>query len=139
MVAGPEVERIIMEFEDHSRVKKRTTDTRTESLHQDVRPKVKVEFMKDVRAMVAVINELGNPFMEDSEDLMVLDTNDIMDDAVADTMRRVETLGREQYEKFVRERLEQCSIPITHNIQKQTATVQPTTDQDAINAEISTY
>ena len=137
MVAGPEVARTIMEFEDHSRVKTRTDDTGTESPHQDVRPLVKVEFMKDVRAMVAVINELGNPFMEDSEDLMVLDTKYIMDDAVTDTMRRVETLGREQYEKFVCERLERCSIPITYNIQNQTATVKPTTDQDAVNAEIS--
>ena len=62
-----------MEFDNHSRVKTRTADTGTESPHQNVRPAVKVEFMKYVRAMVAVINELGNPFMEDSEDLMVLD------------------------------------------------------------------
>ena len=38
--------------------------------------------------------------MEDSENLMVLDTKDIMDDAVTETMRRVETLGREQYENL---------------------------------------
>ena len=57
MVAGPEVARTIMEFEDYSRVKTRTADIGTESPHQDVRPLVKVEFMKDVRAMEAVIND----------------------------------------------------------------------------------
>ena len=51
MVAGPEVARTIMGFEDHWRVKTRTADTGTESSHQDVRPAVKVEFMKDVRAI----------------------------------------------------------------------------------------
>ena len=51
MVAGPEVARTIMEFEDLPRVKTRTADTGTESPHQDVRPAVKIEFMKDVRSI----------------------------------------------------------------------------------------
>jgi len=132
MVAGPEVARIIMAFKDQSRVNTSTDGTETGSPH-DARPAVQVEFMKDVRAMKAVIKLLGNPFMENSEDLMVLDTTDVMDVAIADTVRRIEALGREQYEMFVSEILEQCTnINNRYTIQKQNATVQPKTNRDTI-------
>ena len=36
-----------------------------------------------------------------------------MDTQVAETVKRIETLGEEQYTKFVTERLEQCTIPVT--------------------------
>jgi len=132
MVAGPEVARIIMAFKDQSRVNTSTDGTETGSPH-DARPAVQVEFMKDVRAMKAVIKLLGNPFMENSEDLMVLDTTDVMDVAITDTVRRIEALGREQYEMFVSEILEQCTnINNRYTIQKQNATVHPTTNRDTI-------
>ena len=56
---------------------------------------------------------MGNPFLEHSQDLLVIDTRDIMDTQVAETVKRIETLGEEQYTKFVTERLEQCTIPVT--------------------------
>ena len=39
--------------------------------------------LNDVRSLVAVLEEMGNPFLEDSEDLLVIDTRDVMDAAVA--------------------------------------------------------
>lgn len=44
-------------------------------------------FAKDVQSLVAVIEEMGNPFEEDSLDLLVLDTRDIADPAVIETVR----------------------------------------------------
>ena len=48
---------------------------------------------------------MGNPFLENSEDLIVLDTRDIVDASVGETVRNAETLGKEQYEVFVDERI----------------------------------
>lgn len=50
---------------------------------------------------------MGNPFLEESQDLLVLDSRDIMNSSVADTVRKVESLGAQQYKSFVEERLEQ--------------------------------
>ena len=65
-----------------------------------------------------VLEEMGNPFLEHSQDLLVIDTRDIMDTQVADTVRKIETLGKEQYSKFVIERLEQCTTTVTQTIPK---------------------
>jgi len=44
------------------------------------------------------IEEMGNLFLEQSEDLLVLDTRDIMYSSVADTVRTVEEIGKQQYQ-----------------------------------------
>lgn len=68
---------------------------------------------KHVRSLTAVIEEMGNLFLEESQDLLVLDSKDIMDSSVADTVRKVESLGAQQYKIFVEERLEQRTKPVT--------------------------
>ena len=56
---------------------------------------------------------MGNPFLERSQDLLVIDTRDIVDTEVAETVRkRIETLG-EKYAEFVKERLDECTAPVT--------------------------
>ena len=49
---------------------------------------------------------------------MVLDTKDIVDASVEETVRKAEKLGKEQYEEFVDERLIQGKVPITEVITK---------------------
>ena len=48
---------------------------------------------------------MGNPFKESSEDLLVLDTRDILDPSVAVTIKNIVRNGKQQYETFVEERL----------------------------------
>jgi len=43
---------------------------------------------KDVRSLVKVMEELGNPFEEDSEDLLVLDRKEIAEPSAAFLLRR---------------------------------------------------
>ena len=49
--------------------------------------------------------EIGNPFLEQSEDILVLDTKDILDASVAEAVRKAETLGVDQHQQFVEESL----------------------------------
>ena len=61
---------------------------------------------------------MGNPFTEDSSDLLVLDSRNIADVAVSDTLQKIEKLGSEQYEKFIEERLLSHNLSIAEPIKK---------------------
>ena len=117
MVAGPEIARIATEFEEQA-IKQQDGAGDTRHHHHDQQPAVQAVFLKEVKALVTVMEEMGNPFLERSQDLLVIDTRDIMDTQVAETVRRIETLGKEQYTKFVTERLERCTTPLTETIPK---------------------
>ena len=118
IVAGPEIARITTEFEEQA-IKQQDSAGDTRHHHHDQQPAVQAVFLKEVKALVTVMEEMGNPFLEHSQDLLVIDTRDIMDTQVAETVRRIETLGKEQYTKFVTERLERCTTPaLTETIPK---------------------
>ena len=89
--------------------------------HQEQFPSVQPAFMKDVRLLTAVLEETGNPFLEESQDLMVHDTRDIMTSSVGETVQNVETIGEKQYREFVEERL-QAAKPL-RNITTQDCSV----------------
>ena len=83
MVAGPEVARVIGEFENADL----HWNTRVDTRHHDQTASV------DVRSLVTVIEELGNPFEEESQDLLVLDTKEIADATVVETVHSVKRIG----------------------------------------------
>ena len=51
-------------------------------------------------------------------DLLVLNSRDVVDTAVADIVRQMEKLGVEQYETYVEERLVNQTVPITDPIKR---------------------
>jgi len=64
--------------------------------------------VKDVRSLVGVIEELGNPFEEESQDLVILDTKNIAGPAAVETVINAKRIGQEQFEAFTRECLLDC-------------------------------
>ena len=72
-------------------------------------------FARDVKSLKGVIDEMGNPFSENSSDL---DSRDIADAAPADTLDQIEKLGLDQYETYVSERLVNQMVPITDPIKR---------------------
>lgn len=72
MVAGPEVARIVVEFEEHAM--KAQDDGK--QLHHEQHFSVQDAFQKDVKSLIAVFEEFGNPFLEKGQDLLVRDTRD---------------------------------------------------------------
>lgn len=64
------------------------------------------------------MNEMSNPFSDYSGDLLVIDSRDIADERVIETMRNIERVGQEQYSVFVSERLEKRSKPLTDPIRQ---------------------
>ncbi len=78
MIGSPELARMVNEYEDQSLLKKKETKK-----HHDQMLSVQKVFVKEVKDLV---EELGNPFREDSGDLLVLDTKDIMPKEVVDSV-----------------------------------------------------
>lgn len=115
MVAGPEIARAIDSFEA---VCLDNNTGKNQVRHHEHTPSAQVSFASEVRALVQVIEDLGNPFMEESGDLLVLDTRDIQDPAVAKTFRGIEKLGQDQFDSYVTQRLIERTIPVSDTITK---------------------
>ena len=75
MIAGPELSRVVTEFEDVL-----CTKSASSSRHHEQVPHTQMTFAKDVKSLIATFEELGNPFLESSKELVVLDTKVIMHD-----------------------------------------------------------
>ena len=54
-------------------------------------------FQKQVQSLFNTIEEMGNPFLEQSGDLLKLNTHDIMDSKVVETVQTIEQIGKQQY------------------------------------------
>ena len=66
--------------------------------------------------MISVIEELGNPFEDDSEELIVLDTGEMVDDSV---MRdSTERIGPEQFNAYVKKQLVNHTVSVTDMLTK---------------------
>jgi len=50
-------------------------------------------FVKDVNLLVSTFNELGNPFTESSNELISLDTKDIMTEEAVKSVLQAKQLG----------------------------------------------
>ena len=71
-----------------------------------------------MNAVCTIIEEMGNPFADQTGDLFVLDTRDIADSKVVETVRTVEQLGKDQYQQFVTKKLQERTTPLFDTIQK---------------------
>ena len=113
MVAGPELVRLTTEFETSFEIfLKKPTGTQ----HHDQTKSTQVIFAEHVKNLVQVMEEMGNPFLEESKDLLRVDTRDIVDSAVASAIYQAEEIGKKQYQTFVTERLLERSKPLSEPI-----------------------
>ena len=61
MIAGPEVARVIQEFEET--FSKEVNEEKR--CHHEQTPDVQTSFKKDILSLISAIEEMGNPFQED--------------------------------------------------------------------------
>ena len=113
MISGPEIARVVTEFEE-TFIKSNTEDIR----HHEQIPGVQNSFAKDVRSLVETIEEMGNPFVEDIMDLLVLDNNDVMPDIVVKSVKNAQQIEQSQYEEYTKQILKDRSKPITDTIHR---------------------
>ena len=90
MVAGPEISRLIQEFESSFQI----SESKKSNLHHEQNLITQNKFAKDVNASVKTFEELGNPFLEDKGELLTLDTKKIMSKEVIQTVYTIEENGK---------------------------------------------
>ena len=119
MVAGPEMAIVIGEFEESAEWIKKKQSKGPDVKHHEQVKSVQATFAKHVKSLCETMEEMGNPFEEETEDLLVLDTKDIVGDEVIHTVRNIENIGKEQYTSFVQSRItdrtESLYTPIKKN------------------------
>lgn len=68
--------------------------------------------MMIVSSLVSAFEDLGNPFLDESEDLFALHTLNIC----SSHLTQIKSIGVQQFNTFVKERLNDCTVPITAQI-----------------------
>ena len=101
MVSGSEQARLLMEFEDDCSEPKELECAR--GFHHEEGFSMQKSFKEQVVSLIDVINEMGNPFLEDTDELLALDTRNILDQSVVNTVREVCDLGKLQYSRYCKE------------------------------------
>ena len=89
---------------------------RDEVLHHDQTASVQNAFREDVCSLVNVIKELGHPFEEESEDLLVLDSKEIADPSTVEGFKKAHKIGQQQFQTFTKECLVGRTKPIYDTI-----------------------
>ena len=103
VVCEPEVARCINEFESFLLFNLEETSKIT-SHHEQTSSKQQ-RFQKHVHSLVDVFKKYGNPFTEESHDLIVLDSRDIVGHHVNETISNIKIIGKEQFQTFLSNRL----------------------------------
>ncbi|CAH3040766.1 unnamed protein product, partial [Porites evermanni] len=98
MTSGPEMARLVSEFEA-------SMTTEAEVQGADPAMNFQVSFFKDVKSLVTTMKDFGYPFLEESNDLIVLDTKEIAEPAAVTILPQIEAVGKEQCNQFITERL----------------------------------
>eukprot|EP00918_Siedleckia_nematoides_P001651 GHVU01003885.1.p1 GENE.GHVU01003885.1~~GHVU01003885.1.p1 ORF type:complete len:227 (+),score=31.22 GHVU01003885.1:512-1192(+) len=116
MVAGPELVRITTEFEASS--EGRSNKTASETRQHEQTKSSQMKFAEHITALVEVLEEMGNPFQEQSKDLLRIHTRDIVDPTVSLSIQQAEDMGQQQYQKVVKDRLLTRKTPTSEPLKR---------------------
>ena len=113
MLAGPETARILQEFEENRNISKTARND-----HHEMTSGTQTKFKKDIVSLISSLEEFGNPFDEESGELISLASKVIADQEVIETMNNLQSIGLKNYESFVKERLVDCTQSVMDAIHK---------------------
>ena len=108
LVCAPEINLHLLQFEKCYGYSSNENEDSSQFHHEQTTAFQK-KFMKDAKALTGMINELGNPFKETSQDLISLETKDIPHPEASVNLTNIEKIGKKQYEEFCKNRLIQQS------------------------------
>ena len=81
-------------------------------LHHDQTASVQNAFRKDVGSLVNVMEVLGNPFKEESDDLLVIDSKKNADPLAVEAVKKEQKINQQQFQIFTKECLvERTKLP----------------------------
>ncbi len=113
MLSAPDSAHVVKKFE-----KLLTSENQSTAHHEEAQP-IQIRFLRDVKALSAVLKEQGNPFLDNSEELVTLVTRDVIEYQVSLSLIQYHEVGRALHANYVKTRIEKAEVPIsdiiTHN------------------------
>ena len=67
--------------------------------------------------LVETVEQMGNPFATGQE-LVALDTQDVMEQDVITSLSRVHEVGKELYAQYILQTLDQVTVPLTNTLRR---------------------
>jgi hypothetical protein len=129
MLAGPELSRLQREFDSDPQHNESATHTNLPHHEHGLATQTKTH--RQVNCLAAAISNMGNPFLDDFDDLVTLDTRQCASPSVVAAIRTLEDVGSRQYEAYVKnvisERTHSIHAPIKKNSFALFKTDSPTT------------
>lgn len=118
-VGGPEVARLVNEFEIALENEHQESFRHNEVLkHHEQKKGQQAAFMKDVHSLVDVIEDYGQPFLENNNDLVIMHSKNIVQTSVITTVENIESTGEAQYQAYVKERIIERTVPLSDPIKR---------------------
>ena len=110
-ISRPEIQRCIDEFQDNMHA----ADGNSTS-HPDSTGVRQNAFIKDLNAMLQLVSDgkVANPMDVEEKELIALDTREIMDPVIADSLCSIEDIGDSLRNDAMTERVEDCSLPLSN-------------------------
>ena len=71
-----------------------------------------------ISSFVKVVGQIGNPFVATSLELVALDTQNVVEESVVASLSEIREVGQTLHAVFVREILEDSSVPISDIIKR---------------------
>ena len=87
-------------------------------IHHDQTANVQNAFRKDVCSLGNVMEALGNPFEEESEALLVIDSKEIADPSAVEAVKKAQKTGQQEFQAFTKECLVERTKPIGDTINR---------------------
>ena len=96
MVSGPEVSHLVSQYESASELKVSSEDDK----HHEQSYQSQKSFRNQVQKLFCVMKDLGNPFQEESKDLLTLDTKTIAHPSAAELITTHIDKGKVAFKEF---------------------------------------
>ena len=113
LICGPEISRLLDEFESINEGVNRVRK------HHGFSNSVQSIFHKEVKRLLSALEDVGNPFDDDSNNLFDLKTKILVPETIAQNLYELKNVGEKQFRDFIEQKvMEKISIVIRYDQQK---------------------
>ena len=112
LICGPEISQLLDEFEIINEGVNHVQE------HHDFSNSVQSIFHKEVKSLLPALKDVGNPFADDSNNLLDLETKIFVPEMIAQILHKLENVGEKQFQDFIEQRVWKRSGPLSDTISK---------------------
>ena len=99
LICGPEISRLLDEFDSINEGVNHVQE------HHDFSNSVQSIFHKEVKSLLSALEDVGNPFDDDSSNLFDLETKIAVPETIAQNLYKLENVGEKQFRDFIEQRV----------------------------------